>query len=424
MSAQPINPDYLEGSRLSLVRVLWIAFALIMTVLNVAGQVAVFSGLNSLNLTPQQLLDLQAMGLTREQYVLWSGFWLLPSPIVWGGLGWLIFLRKSNDWSALILSAIMVGGGMGWSIPTWMGFAAAYPQWSWLVSIGAFVGNLCLYSFFCVFPTGRYVPRWTVGLVLVLSAYNILSSYGFALSPSLITFAASLEWFFPVFALSSLAVIILAPVYRYRWVSTPIEREQIKWVVFSIVVAMTCFAAAALTVFLVPNSNPDQNISFTTLFIQPLGWDIALLLIPISIAVSIFRYRLFDIDVIIRRTLTYALLTVLLVIVFFGSVILLQQIFAGIVASGQNEIVTVLSTLAIALLFVPLRNRVQAIIDKRFNRRKYDAQQVLNDFARTVRDETDLETLTAHLIQVVDETMQPTSVSVWLKPEDRNQRHA
>lgn len=419
MSAQPISIPS-KGSQLAIARVLWIAFALILTVLNVAGQVGIFRGLSHADLTPEQLQGLQAMGLTREWYALWTGFWQLLNPLVWGGLGWLIFLRKSKDRTALILSAIMVGGGTAFSIPTWTAFAAAYPEWSWLVPIGAFVGNVCLYSFFCVFPTGRYVPRWTVGLVLVLSAYNILSSYSFALPPSLLVLGASLEWVFPVFALSSLAVIVLAPVYRYRRVSTTIEREQIKWVVFSIVVAMTCFAAAALTVFLVPGGDPAQDISFVTLFVQPLGWDGSLLLIPLAIAVSIFRYRLFDIDVIIRRTVTYGIVTALLVLVFFCSVIVLQQIFSSVVDSGQNEIVTVLSTLAIAALFVPVRNRVQSVIDKRFNRKRYDAQQVLNDFAKTVRDETDLEKLTARLMQVVDETMQPKTVSVWLKKETRN----
>lgn len=418
MSSQALGSNRLEGSRLAIARIAWIAFALILTLLQILSLLGAAGQLGNVDLTAAQLQDLEALGLSPNFYKAVNFFWQLPSPIVWGGLGLLIFLRKSNDWSALILSGIMVGGGMAWSIPSWRAFAAAYPAWSWLVPIGAFVGNLCLYSFFCVFPTGRYVPRWTLAIVLLLSAFNILASYTFVLSPPLRTLAASLDWLFPVFALSSLAVIVLAPVYRYRRVSTSIEREQIKWVVFSIVVGMTCFAATALTVFLVPHSNPDENISFTTLFIQPLGWDGSLLLIPLAIAVSILRYRLFDIDVIIRRTVTYGIVTALLVLVFFGSVIVLQQIFSSVVDSGQNEIVTVLSTLAIAALFVPVRDRVQTVIDKRFNRQRYDAQQVLNEFAKTVRDETDLEQLTGRLMQVVDETMQPKSVSVWLKKPD------
>jgi hypothetical protein len=100
--------------------------------------------------------------------------------------------------------------------------------------------------------------------------------------------------------------------------------------------------------------------------------------------------------------------------VFFGSVVVLQQIFAGLTGSGQDELVTVLSTLAIAALFVPVRNKIQDVIDRRFNRKKYDAQKVMEKFGETVRDETDLERLTAELVNVVQETMQPEGVSVWL----------
>src|SRR5581483_10701884 len=165
---------------------------------------------------------------------------------------------------------------------------------------------------------------------------------------------------------------------------------------------------------------------------QVLG-AITTLALPVCLAVAITRYRLFDISVIIRRTVTYALVVALLVLIYFGIVILLQQMFAAVsgeamsrimsgipgvrdIASGQrSEVITVLSTLAIAALFVPLRNRIQDTIDRRFNRKKYDAQKVLNEFATTVRDETDLEKLTGNLMDVVNETMQPESVSVWLR---------
>jgi hypothetical protein len=137
--------------------------------------------------------------------------------------------------------------------------------------------------------------------------------------------------------------------------------------------------------------------------------------IYIFVGIAILRSRLFDIDLIIRRTVTYALVTALLAIVFFGTVILLQQVFAAFTESGNNDFITVISTLVIAALFVPLRNRIQTAIDRRFNRKKYDAQQVLQRFGETVRDETDLERLTNELVSVVQETMQPKSVSLWLK---------
>ena len=147
--------------------------------------------------------------------------------------------------------------------------------------------------------------------------------------------------------------------------------------------------------------------------------NLSFAVIGIALGIAILRYRLFDIDIIIRRTLTYTLVTALLVVVFFGSVIVLQQIFAAFTSAGQNDLVTVLSTLAIAALFVPLRNRVQGVIDRRFNRKKYNAQQVLQQFGETVRDETDLDKLTGELVHVVQETMQPRSVSMWLKQDGK-----
>src|SRR4030095_6051982 len=120
---------------------------------------------------------------------------------------------------------------------------------------------------------------------------------------------------------------------------------------------------------------------------------------------AIFRSRLWEIDILIRRTVTYTLVVGMLAMVYFGIVILLQRVFS----------------LVIGALSVPLRNRIQSGIDKRFNRKRYDAQKVLEGFARTVRDETDLDKLTSELVNVVQETMQPKSVSVWLKKESRQE---
>jgi hypothetical protein len=143
-----------------------------------------------------------------------------------------------------------------------------------------------------------------------------------------------------------------------------------------------------------------------------------MLLVPISLAIAITRYRLFDIDLIIRRTLQYSLLSGLLALTYFGLIIVLQSLFTAITGQRQNDFVTVVSTLAIAALFAPLRRRVQDVIDRRFYRKKYDAAKTLAAFAATCRDETDLDKLTTSLINVVQETMQPESVSLWLKPTE------
>jgi hypothetical protein len=179
-------------------------------------------------------------------------------------------------------------------------------------------------------------------------------------------------------------------------------------------VATAVFAAAYIPVFVLTDFafGPDTAL-WSNL------WMIVMPLIPVSIGIAILRYRLFDIDLIIRRTLLYTATTALLALVFFGSVVLLQGVFVA-VTGQQSQLAIVLSTLAIAALFNPLRNRIQAAIDRRFYRQKYDAQQVLAEFAITARDETDMNALTAELARVVQETMAPESVRVWLRTTGRS----
>jgi hypothetical protein len=143
---------------------------------------------------------------------------------------------------------------------------------------------------------------------------------------------------------------------------------------------------------------------------------VALVGLPIAVGIAILRYRLYDIDVVINRTLVYGLLTLLLALMYFGGIVLLQRVFV-LLTGQQSTLAVVASTLLIAALFNPLRGRIQAFIDRAFYRRKYDARKTLETFSERLRDETDLEALNSEVVGVVRETIQPAHVSVWLRPE-------
>jgi hypothetical protein len=140
--------------------------------------------------------------------------------------------------------------------------------------------------------------------------------------------------------------------------------------------------------------------------------------LPIAAGIAILRYRLYDIDVVINRTLVYGVLTAALALVYVASIVLLQGLFRAL-TGGNSQLAVVASTLAIAALFVPLRRRVQAFIDRRFYRRKYDIATTLQAFNVRLRNDVDLDSVADDLVEVVNETMQPTHVSLWLRPPER-----
>jgi hypothetical protein len=190
-----------------------------------------------------------------------------------------------------------------------------------------------------------------------------------------------------------------------------VECQQIKWFAY----------AAAATVIGLVLAYVIPEVIDVPLWFERIGYTILLSLIPaipISIGIAILKYRLYDIDVIINRTLVYGTLTVMLALVYFGGVTVTQALLRSLTGQAKLlQLVIVASTLVIAALFNPLRRRIQSFIDSRFYRSKYDARKTLEAFSAKLRDKTDLEALNNDLVGVVKETMQPTHVSVWLRPE-------
>jgi hypothetical protein len=199
------------------------------------------------------------------------------------------------------------------------------------------------------------------------------------------------------------------------------ERQQIKWFLFAAVPAALCLSPTLLQ-YMVDRFTAE----FLSAKVQIMSWDVYMYLFHVSLFgllavsvctyIAILKYRLYDIDVIINRTLVYGLLTATLVALYVGGILLLQSVFV-VLTGEKSTLAVVASTLLIAALFNPLRQRIQSFIDRRFYRRKYDARKTLEAFSSKLRDETDLDALSEDLTSVVRETMQPAHVSVWLRPE-------
>jgi hypothetical protein len=271
------------------------------------------------------------------------------------------------------------------------------------------LGRVFMLLFIYLFPNGRFYPRWAFIPLAVAIIITVVSSILeiIGIHP-LSTIQIPL-------LLSTLAMGILGcffQIMRYRQSSTPIERQQTKWVLFGLIILMLAFPVWIFFFggFPIPAGVPR-------LLGSVFGWLLNSLLVtalPIALTIAILRYRLWNIDLIIRRTLIYGALTIMLLAIYFALVILLQNLLVA-VGGQQSPVIIVLSTLFIAALFNPLRVRIQNFIDRRFYRQKYDAEQALAAFGQTVREEVDLENLSTALLGVVEETMRPESVSVWLK---------
>lgn len=290
-----------------------------------------------------------------------------------------------------------------------------FSNWNWLLLVFPLMFIMVL------FPTGRPLsPRWgwLIYFGLILGSVILLLS----LSSETLTIGSGASWvlenpvgfisndlidtyILPPFVLSLPIWVILCVaslLVRYRN-AQDIERQQIKWLIY----AASIFAVSYVPTFIQSDFSDANNIWI-------IFWMFGMFAIPAGIAIAILRYRLYDIDIIIRRTLQYTILTGMLVTVYFGIVLLLQSL-AESITGQQSPIVIVISTLAIAGLFNPLRIRIQEFIDRRFYRKKYDAEQTLAHFAEVARDEVDMDKLSAVLLGVVAESMQPESVSVWLQ---------
>ena len=382
--------------------------------------------------------------LAALDFILLALCWATPVPDVWGfrgdaaiwglafGLvGQLLARRRPRNpigWLFLLAGLVSAIGRLGIEYSTYVlltrpgllpggSFAAWMASWLWFVMIGV------QFYVFQIFPTGQLLSAAWRPVAWFVAGAIALGTVGFMFRPGPLGFAAYLD--------NPLAgsVRVIDLLNRATGVTVPlsvilvgvsvglrlrrargVERQQLKW--FAYATGLMCVIGLINQVGFsagLPGSGfkPFQLLTFVV-------W----LAIPFAVGVAILRHRLLDIDLVINRTLVYAALTAALAGLYFGSVVVLQGLAVALTGQQRSELVTVLSTLAIAALFNPLRGRIQGLIDQRFFRRKYDADKALARFGRAVRDQAsgDLEQINADLMQVVDETLEPASISLWVWP--------
>ena len=428
-SDQPMANERLHGAKPA--RWLWSLLALLLLL----GMVAIFLFvLNGATVVPTSWgasggarhgvgdwINLLAQALL--QPVLATGLGALILTRQWGNpIGWLLLAIGATAALSPLLAELTVYGHYtvaaalpGFAVLAWI------HNWFWVILFGLVLLTLAL------FPTGHFLTRrwqWLIGVPLALfvapmliaaaietpmtSAFKVANPFVNQINATVynLLFAVAV----PAMPLTLLMVLAQA-IARFRC-GDATERQQIKWLAVSLA-AM----AVVLIVGLVLALGANQQIGAVMV-------NLSATLPLLGIGIAVLRYRLYDVDLIINRSLVYGSLTLLLGLVYFGSVILLQRVFEA-VTGQQSQLAIVISTLAIAALFNLLHTRVQATIDRRFYRRKYDAQQVLAQFAITARDETDMNALAAELARVVQEALQPVQAKIWLQQAgERHRRQA
>ncbi len=419
----------LHGRWLLIARVSWIVLTLFILTLNAVMIPRYFAVLQAhcqpgprcvaFQLTTYDRKLLHQFGLSLGFLAAYQVMLDAVSVLVCCALGALFFWRKSADRMALFGAFMLVlFGGAGFTSILQDTLAPLSPAWFALIGALDLLGQSSFMIFFLLFPSGRFVPRWTRWVALCVVLYWI----------STIFFVNGLTngsfWSNLVFV-ALLLCAVGTQIYRYRRVSTSRERQQTRWVVFGFSIGILGFVLVLILgqVFLSFLSPVQRQSSVGMTLVSGTIFYGFLLLIPISIAIAILRSRLYDIDVVINKALVYGLLTTLLAAVYAGLIIGLESLVGLFSRQSAQPLVIVLSTLAIAALFQPLRGRIQQLIDRRFYRRKYDAARTLEAFSAALRNEVDLVALSEHLVAVVQETMQPASVSLWLRSPAHHESH-
>jgi hypothetical protein len=406
-SAPALDRQRMRGLWLWIVRAVWLvmvtgAVVSFMTALPLYFRTLQHICAGSCAFTPGAARALGMLGISVRTYALVSTE--LAALIVLAAvvIALILFWRRSDEWMVLIVAYFLVGYPQG-NISQVVQSPPPAGALSLLALIPGLLSVFLFYAIFLLFPSGRFVPRWSWLVLVAWIIWYLAKSSVPQLADSVLVLG------YPTFYLTA----ILCQVYRYRTASTPIQRQQTKWIVAGFVVSLLANQAFWLPSALTPLGN---TLYAPTAF---LAFQICLLFLPITFFIAVQRYRLYDIDRIINRTLVYGSLTGLLGAIYVAIIYGMGSVVVALTGQESESVVIVVATLTIAALFNPLRHRLQTTIDRRFYRSKYDAARTLAAFAGTLRGEIDFADLRAHLLEVVDDTMQPEHVSLWLPTNER-----
>ena len=422
-SADASPPGRLHGRLLLLARMAWILVAALAVGLFIRGIPAEFALLHvpcptlrcpTGQLSPSALHALEGLGLSLDSFAAYSVAMDILFAAICTAVALLIFWRRSDHRMGLLVSLALLTFGTATFVFTMQALAVQHPAWETPTSFLHFLGAASFGLFLYLFPDGRFVPSWTRWVVLVWILWQ-LPRYFF---PNWYLNTGPYTWHSLINTavwLGALGTAIFSQGYRYRRTASSVQRQQIKWVVFGISLALAVFLGISLLLgtFAPEPTSPGALLAYLVgnTFIGYL----AILLIPISIGIAVLRYHLFDIDIIINRTLVYVTLTVILAGFYEGIIVVLQHLFR-VLTGQESQVAAVASTLLIAAMFEPLRRRIQGLVDRSFYRRKYDAEKTLEALGAKLREETDLDALRDDVVGVARNTMQPAQVSLWLRP--------
>jgi hypothetical protein len=354
----------------------------------------------------EQILAQFGLSLKDWQYIRFSTSIFVA--MVFCTVGLLVFYRKRDDWFGIYIGLVFVlFSTLNSELAA--AFVTFHPNFTWLLTPLGVLSWWGLFQLLFLFPNGRYLPAWTRWIANLLLLLYIISVAGFGTGTPPAPIVVAILALFSVGAVSQ--------VYRYHKISTTMERQQTKWIMSAMVFVFCGLLVSTIPMLIPQMLIPGSPGNMFALFFGHIP-SYFIVLIPLSFAFAIFRYRLWDIDVIIRRTLLYTGLSATLGLVYFGSVLLFQQLLGPL--TGNSTLAIVLSTLLIAALFDSARRKIQSFVDRRFYRQKYNAALALEDFSEAARREVELSRLTSLMISVAEKTVQPEQVSVWMREKRIN----